>query len=167
MQYKTTILIAVFLLVTGLARLKAQESMSAAGGNAAGNGGSASYSVGQVVYQTHTETIGSVTEGIQQPYEITVVTATEEINGITLSVSAYPNPAKDHLILSIEDKFKTNDDLAPMSYQLYDMNGKLLKQSRITSNKTSIGMSSLIPGNYLVKVIQSNREVKTFKIIKK
>jgi hypothetical protein len=32
--------------------------------------------------------------------------------------------------------------------------------------QTSIVMSNLVPATYFVKVIESNREVKTFKIIK-
>lgn len=46
------------------------------------------------------------------------------------------------------------------------MNGKLLQNKSITDNKTSIAMSSLIPATYFVKVIQANKEVKIFKIIK-
>jgi hypothetical protein len=47
-----------------------QESIKTTVSNATGSEGSASYSIGQVVYQTHTGTNGSVAEGIQQPYEI-------------------------------------------------------------------------------------------------
>ena len=53
-----------------------------------------------------------------------------------------------------------------LSYQLYDMQGKLLQSEKITGNQTSIIMSNLVPANYFVKVIQGNKEVKTFKIIK-
>ena len=47
------------------------------------------------------------------------------------------------------------------------MNGKLLQSEKITGNQTSIVMSNLVPATYFVKVIQGNKEVKTFKIIKK
>ena len=100
-------------------------------------------------------------QGVQQPYEISVVTGLEEAKGINLSVSAYPNPATDYLTLSID-----NFDISNLSYQLYDMNGKLLQSEKITGNQTSIIMSNLVRANYLVKVIQGNKEVKTFKIIK-
>ena len=46
------------------------------------------------------------------------------------------------------------------------MNGKLLQNEKITGNQTSIAMGNLVPANYFVKVIQGNKEVKTFKIIK-
>lgn len=164
MRHKKLKLSAIILLGLGLTGLQAQESVNATGGDASGSGGSASYSVGQVVYTTNTGTSGSVAQGVQQPYEISVVTGLEEAKGINLSVSAYPNPTTDYLILSIDAS--TTLSIQSMSYQLYDMNGKLLQSEKITGNQTSIGMSNLVPANYFVKVIQANKEVKTFKIIK-
>lgn len=161
MRHKKLKLSAVLLLGLGLTGLQAQESVNATGGNASGGGGSASYSVGQVVYTTNTGTNGSVAQGVQQPFEISVVTGIEEAKGISLSVSAYPNPTTDYLTLRI-DEF----DISNLSYQLYDMNGRLLQNERITGNQTSIVMSNLVPANYFVKVIQGNKEVKTFKVIK-
>ena len=161
MRHKRLKLSAVLLLGLGLTGLQAQTSVNATGGNASGSGGSASYSVGQLAYTTNTGTNGSVSEGVQQPFEISVVTGIEEAKGINLSVSAYPNPTTDYLTLSIGEF-----DISNLSYQLYDMNGKLLQNEKITGNQTSIVMSNLVPANYFVKVIQGNKEVKTFKIIK-
>ena len=154
--------VATLLAFTfSLSTATAQESINATGGDASGSGGSASYSVGQVAYQTHTGTSGSVAEGVQQPYEISVVTGLEEAEDINLSVSAYPNPTTDYLELKVE-----SEKLKDLSYQLYDMNGKLLQSEKITGNQTSIIMSNLLPAAYFVRVVQGNKEVKTFKIIK-
>ena len=161
MRHKRLKLSAILLLGLGLTGLQAQTSVNATGGDASGSGGSASYSVGQVVYITNTGTNGSVAQGVQQPFEISVVTAIEEAKGINLSVSAYPNPTTDYLTLSIEEL-----EISNVSYQLYDMNGKLIQSEKIIGNQTSIVMSNLVPATYFVKVIQGNKEVKTFKIIK-
>lgn len=177
MRLKRLKLSTVLLLGLGLTGLQAQESVNATGGSASGGGGSVSYSVGQVGYTTNTGTSGSVAEGVQQPYEISVVTGLEEAKGINLSVSAYPNPTTDYLTLRI-DEF----EISNLSYQLYDISGKLLQNEKITGNQTRIVMSNLVPANYFVKVIQRNKEVhhvksnevgakqfnvvKTFKIIK-
>ncbi len=53
-----------------------------------------------------------------------------------------------------------------MSYQLFDMQGKILKSKKITGKQTDIVMGNLVPATYFVKVIQRNKEIKTFKIIK-
>src|SRR5690554_726866 len=161
MRHKRLKLSAVLLLGLGLTGLQAQTSVNATDGDVSGSGGSVSYSVGQVVYTTHTGTSGSVAEGVQQPYEISVVTGLEEAQSINLSVTAYPNPTTDYLTLRI-DEF----EISNLSFQLYDMSGKLLQNEKITGNQTSIVMSNLLPATYFVKVIQGNKEVKTFKIIK-
>ena len=161
MRHKKLKLSAVLLLGLGLTGLQAQTAAPTTGGNASGSGGTVSYSVGQLVYTTNTGTNGSVAQGVQQAFEISVVTAIEQAKGINLSVSAYPNPTTDFLTLRI-DEF----EISNLSYQLYDINGKLLQSEKITGNQTSIVMRNLVPATYFVKVIQGNKEVKTYKIIK-
>jgi len=162
MRHKKLKLSAVLLLGLGLSGLQAQTAVPATGGNASGSGGTVSYSVGQVAYTTNTGgSNGSVAQGVQQPFEISVITGLEEAKGISLSLSAYPNPTTDFLNLKVENYDNTN-----LSYQLFDMNGKLLESKKITGNQTSIVMSNLVPATYFVKVTESNKEVKTFKIIK-
>jgi hypothetical protein len=152
-----TLLIFTFYLST----VSAQESFNATGGVASGSGGSVSYSVGQVVYKTNIGTNGSVTQGVQHPFEIFVVTTIEKAKGINLSISAYPNPTIDYLTLEVKDF-----ELSTLNFQLYDMSGKRLQSEKITGTQTSITMSNLVPATYFVKVVQGNKEVKTFKIIK-
>jgi hypothetical protein len=152
----------IILLGLGLTELQAQESINTTGGDASGSGGSVSYSVGQVAYQTYTGTNGSVAQGVQQPYEFSVLTAIEEAKGINLSVSAYPNPASDFLVLEIKDI-----ELSDLSYRLYNTKGNYIQNEKITGSLTNIDMSNLMPAIYFVKVIQNKKDIKTFKIIKK
>ena len=107
MQFKKQTLSAIFLLAIGLTGLKAQQATTTSGGNASGSGGSASYSVGQVVYTTNTGAGGSVSQGVQQPYEISIVSGIEE-QGITLTCTAYPNPTTDYLTLKIDGDVQTH-----------------------------------------------------------
>ena len=153
----------LLVLTFSLSVATAQEGINATGGDASGSGGSASYSIGQVFYQTHTGTNGSVAEGVQQPYEISVVTGIEE-KEINLAISAYPNPTTDYLTLQVGASTTLN--IHTMSYQLYDMNGKILQSNKIAGNDTSIIMSNLVPSTYFVRVMEGNKELKTFKIIK-
>ena len=161
MQYKRLKLSAILLLGLGLTGLQAQTSFNSTGKNTSGSDGSVSYSVGQVVYTSNTGTNGSVSQGVQQPYEISVVTAIEKTKGINLSVTAYPNPTTDFLQLKIE-----NEEIKDLSFQLYDLQGKLLRSEKIISNQSSINMGNLISSTYFVKVISGNKTIKEFKIIK-
>ncbi|MBT5338768.1 T9SS type A sorting domain-containing protein [Candidatus Falkowbacteria bacterium] len=154
-------LCTVLLLSLGLTGLQAQEVISATGGEASGGGGSVSYSVGQVFYTTSTGTTGSVAQGVQQPYEISVVTEIEQAKDINLMILAYPNPTNDYLMLKVD-----NYDNKNLLYQLFDISGKLLESKKITSNETQIKMEMLIPSNYFIKVTDKKKEIKTFKIIK-
>ena len=113
------------------------------------------------MYHKHGGSNGSVAQGVQQPFEISVVTGLEEAKGINLSVSAYPNPTTDFLNLKVGNYDNTN-----LSYQLFDISGKLLETKKLVGNQTNIVMSNLVPATYFVKVTDGNKEVKTFKIIK-
>ncbi len=152
---------AFFLLGLGLTGLQAQTSVNTIGGNASSSGGSASYSVGQVVYQAHSGTNASIIEGVQQPYEILVVAKIEKAKGINLSFSAYPNPTIDILTLEVK-----KSDLSNLNYQLFDIQGKILQSRKITEQKTNIAMSHLVPSVYFMKITEGQKELKTFKIIK-
>ena len=172
--FKKVKLIAVLLFGLGLTGSQAQEAVPASGGNASGSGGSASYTIGQVFYTTITGTNGSAAQGVQQSY-ILVVTGLEEAKGISLACSAYPNPATDFVTLKIDAS--TTLSIQSMSYQLYDINGKLLVNKKVEGNETTISMENLVPATYFLKVYtvgrnthngvtDNKREVKTFKIIK-
>ena len=135
--------------------LFAQETVPASGGEAKGSGGSVSYTVGQIFYTNN----GSVSQGVQQPYEIYVVNELDEAKNITLS--CFPNPTADFLTLKIEKiEFPT------LFYSIYDINGKLLESKTVESNETIINMSHLAAATYFLKVTDQKKELKTFRITK-
>jgi hypothetical protein len=162
MSYKKSMFIICFLLLSGLSGIKAQESISASGGNAPGTVGSMSYTVGQVFYNTILQSDGFLVQGVQHPYEISIETGLKEITGINISISVYPNPAADNLTLAVNDI-----DVSDLWYQLFDFYGKLLVKKKIIGTATDIPMSSFSPSVYFLKISHNDIEVKTFKIIKK
>ena len=159
MQYKHLKIGIVLVMVLVSFGLQAQVSMNAAGGNAAGDGGFVSFSVGQTAFSANVGSNGSVTQGVQQPYEISVLSVSEQAENISLS--AYPNPSTDYLYLT------SSEEISDLSYQLFDMNGRLLKSKKIVGNQSNIDMQGLVSATYFVKINQGNKTVKTFKIIKK
>ncbi len=161
---KNTLFICFTFILTLYANnlLFSQQAIVAAGTDATGTGGTISYSVGQVAYQTHTSTNGSVTEGVQQPYEISLLSSAKDVTGVSLTCSAYPNPTADYLILKVDNYAFDN-----FRYQLFDMQGKLLESKIITSDQTNIPMNDYTPATYILKVIHANNEITTFSIIKR
>jgi hypothetical protein len=152
----------IFFLGLCLLEIHAQQTTSASSGNATGSGGSVSYTLGQVVYYTNTAASGSVSQGIQQPFEIFVVTGFEEAKGISLQCLVYPNPVSDYLILKMDGDVKIQ-----CIASLYDINGKLLEDKKMDGSETRIAMNNYVSAIYFLKVIQNGKEIKTFKIIKK
>lgn len=152
---------ALLLFSVGLTGLHAQNTIPASGGNASGSGGTVSYSVGQIVYTKNTGTNGSVAQGVQQPYEISIVTGIEEAKDISLEIMVYPNPATDYIKLNIK-----NYDVQNLRYHLYDINGILIKDNKVEGNETNISMQNLFPATYFLKVTDNNKVIKTFKIVK-
>jgi hypothetical protein len=151
---------SVAFILLGLGGLHAQESPTAAGGDASGSGGTAAFSVGQVVYTVNTNASGTLSQGVQQAYEIFTLSIKEtELN---ISLKAFPNPTLDNLTLQIRDY--NNEKL---SYQLYDIQGRLLNNGQIVAQQTNIEMTSLPTAIYFINVVnQENQKVQSFKIIK-
>ncbi|MCW3086554.1 MAG: hypothetical protein JWP12_3920 [Bacteroidetes bacterium] len=155
---KTILFFSLFLFA--VTALKAQTGTVAAGGNATGPGGSVSYSIGQTDYITESGKPGTVSQGLQQPYEIQVMTGIG-VTGINLSATVYPNPTTDVVTLSVQDL-----SVANMSYAVYDIQGKLIMHDKLSGSSTVISFEGLSKSGYFIKVLSNNSEVKTFKIIK-
>jgi hypothetical protein len=156
---KQTITLTAFVLLTA-GGLHAQQTLSAAGAEASGTGGSASYTVGQVAYIYQSSSEGSVHAGVQQAYEIFTL-GVAELPGISLSCAVYPNPTASFLNLTVEDL-----SLSGLSYTLYDISGQLLATDAVKDQLTTIGMETFPTATYILKVSAQGRELQTFQIIK-
>ncbi len=161
MRCKKRKLIAIFLLGLGITGLQAQNAITATGGDASGSGGSVSFTIGQIAYNTATNSNGSVAQGVQQPFEISEVSGLIESKGITLQCSVFPNPTSDFLTLKIEGEMQIQ-----YLVSLIDINGKMLVSKKTEGFETIISMKNLVPAVYFLKITQYDNEVKTFKIIK-
>jgi hypothetical protein len=98
---------------------------------------------------------------MQQPFEILVLTGIEEAKGINIEFSVFPNPTSEFLILKIQ-----NNKLEKLNYQLYDIDGRLLKDGEIMGIETVLQTGDLPPAAYYLQISDNQKEVKTYKIIK-
>ncbi len=154
-----TLFLLAFLLSFSVQAQTSHQVLSATGGDASGSGGTVAYSVGQIVYTTSTGTSGSVAQGVEQAYEISSVGIKE--TALNISLSIFPNPTSDYLTLKVEDY--NNEAL---SYHLIDEQGKLVLNEQITNQDTQVAMITLARGAYFINVLQANKKIQTFKIIK-
>ncbi|MCD6064262.1 MAG: Fibronectin type domain protein [Flavipsychrobacter sp.] len=82
------------------------------------------------------------------------------VNGNDTYVEAYPNPVQGTLNVNVYGLVDGNAAIT-----VTDISGKVLRQVSITSAKTSIDMSDLASGVYLLKYVDDNR-AETIKITK-
>lgn len=155
---KTKLTIILFLMQLALF---AQNNTVTAGATAIGTNGSLTYTIGQINYQTNNGSNGTISQGVQQAFEI-VTLSTDDIPQIQLIAIVYPNPTVQNVTLFIKEY-----DLTNLNYQLFDIQGRIISNDKITQNETEIEMTSLASAQYFLKISDSKNDLKTFKIIKK
>ena len=155
--FRKTVL--TFILVFYFLTLFAQESTVSSGNNISSSSGSITYSIGQVAYITNTGSNGSTSQGVQQPYEIYVLSSSNIITDLNIKV--YPNPVCD--ILTLQYLNYTNEKIG---FQILNIEGKLIRFENLTSSEAQIDFQSLASGEYYIKVTDGFKELKVFKIVK-
>lgn len=161
MNHDPKILAVMVLASLSFASVSAQEAITSTGGNASGTGGSVSYTVSQVTYTTNSGSGGTVGQGVQQPYEIYVITSIDDSRDLSLIMSVYPNPNEGLL------KLKTGENVdADLRFSVFTYNGTLLLQQAVETSETEIDLGKYPAATYFLKIYKNNREIKVFKIIK-
>lgn len=157
------------LLVLALSTVAAQQGVVSAGGEATAATGNVNFSVGQVFFAIQTGPEGTAVQGLQQPYEISVITGIDKTEGIQLLFTAYPNPVTDMLTLKMDGI--AHERIPFLVIHLFDISGKWMMSQQAESVETGISMTQMAPGIYFLHVIDTGRingnaGIKTFKIIK-
>ena len=160
---KITTLIAFLLCFVGAAF--AQSAIIPLGGDAQSNNGSVSYTVGQIAVQTSVNSNGSisVTEGVQQPYEIQTV-GVDNYPQISLNAVVYPNPTDNIAQLQLNGFEIPSGGFRAI---LYDGNGKQLQNLNVTEDLTSFQIGHYATGTYYLELRDGRRVLKSFKLIRK
>jgi len=152
-----------FLLMSGFTMtIEAQNALTTTGGNATGTGGTVSYTVGQIANSTLSGTNGAITQGVQQPYEISIATAIKNTEDINLKCLIYPNPTGGITKLVFE-----SPDFENLRIRLFDINGVLLQDKKVEGREIELSLENLSSSVYFLKVLKNNQEVKAFKIVKR
>lgn len=151
----------LLFLVMISSKIYAQNSVTSSGSNGIGSGGSVSYSVGQISYTSAIGTGGNLNAGVQQPFEIFTL-GVDNFPNISLAFVIYPNPTTSLINLKV-----MNLGIENLQYELLDLNGKIIEEKKIDYQETQIQMENNASGIYLLKILDKNKLIKTFKIIKK
>jgi len=159
---KIILKVLMVMALTGLQipALFAQQDILSAGCDVAGAGGTVSWSVGEVPHSAWTTEFGTITEGVQQPYEIFTMAITEKSTSDPGCV-VFPNPTTSNVTLKFLNKTQNN-----LTFCIYDMEGTQVYKDKIDSEESCIPMETLKSATYLLVIFEKNQPVKTYKIIK-
>lgn len=139
-------------------------TINASGADAASGFGTVTYSIGQVFYTYIGLSVFNVAQGVQhEDIEDTLSKQKHSVEPKT-EIFIFPNPTTDYVIVNMEGyEFKNGI----RSYQLYDLQGRLLNQNTINQTETQIDLNNLNSAIYILQIYVDNKVLKTFKIIKK
>ena len=154
-------IVTLLFILTFTMDLSAQQSVNTSGKNVSQNNTSVSYSIGEVYYNTTSNTNSVITQGTQQPYEIYLISGIGNEKDVML-ITAFPNPTSSTIKIVIQDI-----KLDGLNYKLYDLLGKEILSGDIQNNQTELDLNNLMPAVYFIKVFRYNSTLKYFKIIKK
>lgn len=144
--------------------ISAQKAIVVSGGDISDANFSVSYSIGQTSQEKVENSSGLLNQGVQQPFEIFSIQplGIEEFQNTNIKMLVYPNPTVSFINLSI-----SNIEITDVTYSLFDLQGKLLINSKINSSQTHVEMRDYPVSTYFLRVQDKNGEIlKTFKIIK-
>jgi len=158
---KTFIFLFLSFITASWIAINGQSTIPSSGGKADGTNGNVEFTAGQIAYTSIYGSEGVLLQGVQQPYEITIITDINIPGDIKLSFSVFPNPASDFLKLKIDNYIIDN-----LWYILFDLSGHIIAKTRIHGNETIIPMDHLSSSIYFLEVSENNNVIKVFKIIK-
>ena len=144
-------------------QLQAQQATLSSGGNGSGTGGSFAYSVGQTMYTAQSNSATSLSKGVQQGFELFLITGLEDEDSFGLAATVFPNPTSNYLSVQIKNY---SPDTA-MEIFLFDAKGQQVHRQQVVDVQTQLHLEHLSPALYFLKLIQGNKLVKVVKVIKK
>ena len=152
---------AINLMFFWFCNVYAQNNTITTGADVANTNGSISYSIGQIDYLSSDNGSIFINQGIQQPFEIVTLSGNEILN-ISISAQVYPNPTANNLIISLQ-----NYNYENLTYKLFDIRGREIIKGIISNSETIVNMQPFASATYVLKISKKNKEIKSFKILKK
>lgn len=161
-------LVGALVLIFGLAanaQSLERQVIASAGGFSTANGVSLSYTVGEPVIETAVSGSVILTQGFQQPDDIT--TSIKHVSNVSLNYTVFPNPTDDMIFIELQSDIPVEVELS-----LYDITGRRIIE---LDNKAMVNgqvreqmdLTQLAPANYILTMSEVGGKVlKTFKVQK-
>jgi len=146
----------IFCLLLTSVCVSAQEVVATQGDSYSNSSGSIDFTVGEVLINTGTDGATDLTQGFHQT-NWNFVSIEDHVPSYEAII--FPNPTS--AILNIRTSTFEN-----VTYTLYDAEGKLIMQDKLSSAQTPIQVGQLAPGAYSLTLNNATQNLKTFQLIK-
>lgn len=155
------ILILPLILLFGFTCVKGQDVrfiISSAGNSTSNSDAGVCWTVGECLTGNYESSLSTVSHGfIIFETSVNISKTLSEFNTLV-----YPNPFSDNVFLRVEEYNVRN-----LSYSLHDLKGELLLSKNIKSSISEIELKKYPPSIYILNVLDDNKIIRSFKIIKK
>lgn len=151
MKQLYTLLLIAFPVVCSAQEIT-QSVVSTAGGNVQNDAYTNSWTIGEVITETYTMENNTLSQGFHQG-NLVVDWIGKDVPQ-EFQIKAYPNPAKDIMIIELQDP--------GLDYQLVNVKGRVIQNGIFFSIQDQIDFTHIPAGTYFLKV----KDYKTHKVIK-
>lgn len=157
MKRLSFLLFGILLSVSGFSQEIKSYVISSTGAAIMGDGGALYLSIGEPM---NTEISGGDIMISQGFLQVSVAEPSSNFNLLGEVIKVYPNPTSAELVIEMPEMD------GQYEYQLFDVLGKVIRIEELTNISSTIDLSSLEGGTYLLKVRKGDNSSKTVKIIK-
>lgn len=140
--------------------LTAQVSVNSGGISVSGPGGSLSVSLGQVDYALSQGSEGDLLSGVQQPFEISIITDLED-DMVDFHINVFPNPFQQGVSLELN-----TENAQSYRWQIFSIKGDLMLEGQGYEKLSYIDLSELNASLYLLRIAIEDRQARSFRIVK-
>lgn len=153
---KKSLLIST-LTVCSFVTYAQQEIVSTQGDSYTNGTNTIDFTIGEPVIESESDGTNDLTQGFHQTKLL--VTSVNDIDK-NFKVSVFPNPTSQFITIKIEN-------VKGETYQLFDINGKVVSTGRLTSASSKVDLSGLANGTFILSISNNkNKQLKTYQIIK-
>ena len=146
----------ILLVLSSALKTTAQEVVATQGDSYSNTSTQVDFTIGEIIINTESDGVNTLTQGFHQTNWNFVGL---EDHSPEYEASIFPNPTSD--ILNIRTSTVEN-----VTYTLYDGQGKLILQGKLTADQTPIRVGQLATGKYSLILDSKNQKLKTFKLVK-
>jgi hypothetical protein len=152
-------LVGIFWIQNSFSQMLTPEVYASSGDYFTAANGSLSWTLGECVMETYTNTNNILTQGFQQSEYL--ITSIKENSDVLIPVCIYPNPTMG--LLNIHSDVLDKKEL---KVEMYDASGRLI-HSAFLHDDIILNLSDFKNCEYFIKVSDTSRNsVNTFKLIK-